>query len=1076
MKIRILLIITFIINYSFTSAQNYANIPFHDDFETAELSNHWEANPDLTHNGVVEVANDWGVSGSHGLRFGKTTDGGGTAFNYADLLLDLSTVADSQLVFNFLMNDYADENHIEDAVLFSDDGGITFVSVIQLYPENWGGWAPVRAYDYDLDELLEQHQLNPSANFVIRFQQYDNADFNNSGDEDGIMIDNVSIGIEKPIVYAPVPYFQDFESSDNLQADYHEWHTNSDDVGGKTADANVLNRYARIQVLNDWGVSNSYGLIMGKYSDGEGNNLNAIDLHVNLSTVVDSQLIFNFLINDYTDETHIDDGVYFSDNGGESFEKITEINFYPDNWSGWAPVRPYDYDLDELLEKYELNPSTNFVIRFQQFDNADFSNSGDEDGIMIDNVNIGIEKPVVYAPVPYFQDFESSDDISNDYHEWHINSDEVKDKTADENVLNRYARIQVLNDWGVSNSYGLIMGKYSDGEGNNLNAIDLHVDMSMVADSQWIFNFLINDYVDETHIEDGVYFSDNGGESFEKIEEIDFHPENWGGWAPIRPYDYDLDELLEQYELTPSPNFVIRFQQFDNADFSNSGDEDGIMIDHVNIAYEKAVEYAAIPYYQDFESSANLQTDYTEWHINSDEVGGKTADVNVLNRYARIQVLNDWGIGSSYGLILGKYSDGEGNNLNAIDLHLNLEGYDDEQLIFNFEINDYADETHIEDGVYFSDDGGITFEKIEEVDFTPEIWGGWAPIRRYNFDLDELINNAELSFSDKFVIRFQQFDDADFSNSGDEDGIMIDNVIIDFDKIPIYQTLPFCDNFFESCISSTNCPFNNAWYINNADALFGDDPTCFDTNSLSRYTRVGIANGTSSDGDNYSIYMGKYSDSEGFNTNALDLHLNLEGHQNNEVLLTLYLDSYADETHIEDAIFASSNGGLTWEKIHSIQPASLPNAGFNYIEINLSDKINNATSLSFTPNFVVRFQQYDNADFGLSGDEDGFIIDDVQVYSNGFTCQIVDVEEVDNESNITITPNPTTAQITIQHPKTATPTQVHVVDLNGRHLSTTQSTTGELQLDLSTLPEGIYFVHLVNEKYNVVRKVLKSGR
>ena len=77
---------------------------------------------------------------------------------------------------------------------------------------------------------------------------------------------------------------------------------------------------------------------------------------------------------------------------------------------------------------------------------------------------------------------------------------------------------------------------------------------------------------------------------------------------------------------------------------------------------------------------------------------------------------------------------------------------------------------------------------------------------------------------------------------------------------------------------------------------------------------------------------------------------------------------------------------------------------------------------------------------------------------------------------LSITPNPTTAQITIQYPITSTPTRVHVVDLNGRHLSTTQSTTGELQLDLSTLPEGIYFVHLVNEEYNAVRKVLKSRR
>jgi len=125
----------------------------------------------------------------------------------------------------------------------------------------------------------------------------------------------------------------------------------------------------------------------------------------------------------------------------------------------------------------------------------------------------------------------------------------------------------------------------------------------------------------------------------------------------------------------------------------------------------------------------------------------------------------------------------------------------------------------------------------------------------------------------------------------------------------------------------------------------------------------------------------------------------------------------------------------------------------------------------------------------LDSDGDGLGNSEISVISCdqpvGFVDNGDDDDDNDNpvsiadshlENQITIFPNPTTTQITIQHPTTSTPTQIHLLDLNGRHLLTTQSATGDTQLDLSTLPEGIYFVHLVNENYNAVRKVLKSGR
>lgn len=111
-------------------------------------------------------------------------------------------------------------------------------------------------------------------------------------------------------------------------------------------------------------------------------------------------------------------------------------------------------------------------------------------------------------------------------------------------------------------------------------------------------------------------------------------------------------------------------------------------------------------------------------------------------------------------------------------------------------------------------------------------------------------------------------------------------------------------------------------------------------------------------------------------------------------------------------------------------------------------------------------------------------IDDIRIYNRAVNTeevialsneQITSVNDGINKLNISINPIPAINTVTIQHPHN-TLTQIHLLDLNGRHLMTTQSTTGETQFDLSALPEGIYLVHLVNEKYNAVRKVLKSGR
>ena len=55
-------------------------------------------------------------------------------------------------------------------------------------------------------------------------------------------------------------------------------------------------------------------------------------------------------------------------------------------------------------------------------------------------------------------------------------------------------------------------------------------------------SFAIRDYFEENNEEDGVYFSDNGGESFQKV--YGFDAANWtNSYGQLPPFD--LDALAE---------------------------------------------------------------------------------------------------------------------------------------------------------------------------------------------------------------------------------------------------------------------------------------------------------------------------------------------------------------------------------------------------------------------------------------------------------------------------------------------------------------------------------------------------
>lgn len=189
-----------------------------------------------------------------------------------------------------------------------------------------------------------------------------------------------------------------------------------------------------------------------------------------------------------------------------------------------------------------------------------------------------------------------------------------------------------------------------------------------------------------------------------------------------------------------------------------------------------------------------------------------------------------------FGVAMGKTSV-QGFALNKLDLHLNLSTFQNVDL--SFWIKDTEDETQIQDAIWFSNDGGSNFLPVYPLDpanWTNQ-WGQLPPIDIdrlaaninmpltdsfvirfqqeeeahpqdglffsadggenfspvYNFvpnnwpnnqyqeisiDVDSIINTLpQLTFSDSFVIRFQQYDNLSFSNIF-PDGIFLDDIMV----------------------------------------------------------------------------------------------------------------------------------------------------------------------------------------------------------------------------------------------------------------------------------------------------------
>ena len=94
--------------------------------------------------------------------------------------------------------------------------------------------------------------------------------------------------------------------------------------------------------------------------------------------------------------------------------------------------------------------------------------------------------------------------------------------------------------------------------------------------------------------------------------------------------------------------------------------------------------------------------------------------------------------------------------------------------------------------------------------------------------------------------------------------------------------------------------------------------------------------------------------------------------------------------------------------------------------------------------------------------------------TNGGGFPVSVEEHISNGKTLTIYPNPASTFITVETNAAKAISQLSITNLNGQQLISRQITDPKTQIDISNLPNGVYFVRLTNDKSVEVGKFVKQ--
>jgi hypothetical protein len=189
-------LVSFLFSASLLTAQTYVNQPYYTGFETGTLGSEWTTFSSLAGGEVQPIQSGvytWsGMSadafaGNYYLAMHYAT-GGTMNTTQADLHMDLQGEVGIRIYFKW--SEWNEETQVEDGLFISDDGGTTFVKVLDFDGDattdlEW------QSFNMSLDSINSANGLSFTSTYIIRFQQYDN--YYLGGGNDGYLIDELSV-------------------------------------------------------------------------------------------------------------------------------------------------------------------------------------------------------------------------------------------------------------------------------------------------------------------------------------------------------------------------------------------------------------------------------------------------------------------------------------------------------------------------------------------------------------------------------------------------------------------------------------------------------------------------------------------------------------------------------------------------------------------------------------------------------------------------------------------------------------------------------------------------------------------
>jgi subtilisin family serine protease len=486
----------------------------------------------------------------------------------------------------------------------------------------------------------------------------------------------------------------------------------------------------RVQVSSSNGpFAGSAHLTMDDVLNGGAFSLNDASLRLDLSG--ESAVELSFRWKEFGDETHSDDGIYFSDDGGASFAKVHNLNGGSTSNNSWQLVT---LDLDALAAQAGLSLNSTFVVKFQQYDNYSIPT----DGFAFDSINVTAPSTPppppsnVFASLPYSTGFESGLDTY-----WSVTE-------------GTEGRIQVTGSNGPqAGSFHLTMDDEVSGGAFSQNEAELRLDLA--GETQVKLSFQWKEFGDETHSQDGIYFSDDDGANYVKVLNLNGGSTSNNSWQLV---SLDVDELAASAGLSLSSTFVVKFQQYDNYPISS----DGFCFDEIDVVVDDGgggnPNRAQIGYKTGFETGS----------LDSFWSTASTPEGRILITTANGPSVGSWHMTMDDSVNGSAYARNEA--------WLLCDFSTTSQVTLSFRWKDFSDETHSQDGIYISDDNGASFVKIYNLNGGSISNNTWQSVA---LDIDAAAAASGLALNGAFVIKFQQYDNY----SAQTDGMAFDQIAID---------------------------------------------------------------------------------------------------------------------------------------------------------------------------------------------------------------------------------------------------------------------------------------------------------